>query len=200
MIGYKKKRALERQSLSEVKLISLNKGHCWSSMLDARSSSALETDMILSWESLHELRNTSRNTVHRPIHKCRLKLCHVKSKTMWNSFLVEESECRTDLPAVQTFFQLRIFDAFWNPNMTKKSQDCWAARILYHTWKGQRSSPSGPTTGLLSSQRKKWGCYTVVNMTLSLIFAATKFKMSSKMSLFQHLISFLCSTVSEILV
>ena len=41
-------------------------------------SSALKTDLILSWKSLPGLRNTSRNhclnTAHRNIHRCRLKL------------------------------------------------------------------------------------------------------------------------------
>ena len=37
-------------------------------------------------------------------------------------------------------------------NMSKKTQVCWAARILYQTRMKQHSSLKGPATGLISSQ------------------------------------------------
>ena len=52
MIGYKKS-TFERLSLSGVKM---SRGSA-----STHRSSALKTDLILSWKSLHGLRNTSRN-------------------------------------------------------------------------------------------------------------------------------------------
>ena len=75
------------------------------------------------------------------------------SKTMLNHilyllqqhvFVEEESGCWTGLPAVQTFHQLKTFGASWNENKTKKTQDCWAAWILYQTRMGQHSSNWSP--------------------------------------------------------
>ena len=63
--------------------------HWMPRILGASDSTALKTGMILSWISLHGLKNTSINhlsvrTVHRAIHKCRLKLYYAKKKPCVN--------------------------------------------------------------------------------------------------------------------
>lgn len=52
-------------------------------------------------------------------------------------------------------------------NMTQKTQNFWAARIVYMTNMGRHSCPKSASVGLLSSQTKKRGFYTAVNMGLS---------------------------------
>ena len=56
-------------------------------------------------------------------------------------FMAEESRCWTGLPAVQNLHPLNTFGTLWMKNMTKKTQDCWAARILYRTRLGTQYPP-----------------------------------------------------------
>lgn len=72
--------------------------------------------------------------------------------------------------------------------MTKKSQDCLAAKITYQTRMGQHSFPKGPAAGLLTSQTftvllkvegmRHSGKHGIVPTFLRCV-AAIKFKMSS---------------------
>lgn len=66
---------------SEVLKIWRIKNQFWMPVIFGSSGGpAIKTGMILSWKSLHGLRNTSRNhyvnTMYCAIQKCRLKLCH----------------------------------------------------------------------------------------------------------------------------
>lgn len=55
-------------------------------------------------------------------------------------FIAEESKCWTVLPTTQPSQQLKTFRA-WNQKCNKKSQDCWAARILHRTRMGKHPLP-----------------------------------------------------------
>lgn len=91
-----------------------------------------------------------------------------------HGFIVEESGCWTDLPAVQIIYQLNNSKS---KDTTKKTQDCWAGRVI--------SSPKSPAAGLLSS------CCQIQNKLIIFLqwYIYCQFK---------HLICFLCSDVNKI--
>ena len=130
----------------------------WTTVLWSDKNSFLEITDTASFRL--KMRGTIQFVASLMVRRC--IICYGTDKLhIWNGSINAESYLQ--------IFQITSFSAWVRraacspelspteniSNTTKKTHDCWAARILYQTRMGQHSFHNGPAAGLFSSQMLK---------------------------------------------